>query len=66
MKIYGADCLGLADYVRRDSPEEFAAVEERWAGELARAELRVSVTAELERDYDLRTMPEREGEHYGS
>ena len=66
VKIYGADCLGLADYVRRDSPEEFAAVEERWAGELARAELRVSVTAELERDYDLRTMPEREGEHYGS
>ena len=57
VKIYRADCLGLCDYVRRVSPEEFAAIEGSWAEQLSQAELRVSVSAELERDYDLRSMP---------
>ena len=52
---YGADCLGLDGYVRRAAPEEFAAVEDNWAGELAGAEMRVSVSAGIDRDYDMRS-----------
>ena len=52
---YGADCLGLDGYVRRAAPEEFAAVEDNWAGELAGAEMRLSVSAGIDRDYDMRS-----------
>jgi Ger(x)C family germination protein len=53
-----ADFLGLCNKIRMKTPREFAAAEADWPAALRDTDYRISVTAEIRRDYDLRAPEE--------
>lgn len=52
-QLLEADFLGICNNVRAASPMKFSKIEDTWISELKEAELRISVSAEIVRDYNM-------------